>query len=224
MIEREVEMENLAGTLLNYLVQISKGLEVTLSIFTVALVLSIPLGVFVALCRLSKISIVRKAAEFYIWVLRGTPLLLQIIFIFFGLPLMGIRFGRMSSAYFAFVLNYAAYFGEIFRSGIQSIERGQTEAASILGFTPWQIQTKIILPQVVKRTLPAIGNEVITLVKDTSLAYIIGVDDVIKLTKGIANRDGVIIVFVIAALIYLVLTFVITKIFNKIEQKVMYEE
>ena len=115
MIEREVEMENLAGTLLNYLVQISKGLEVTLSIFTVALVLSIPLGVFVALCRLSKISIVRKAAEFYIWVLRGTPLLLQIIFIFFGLPLMGIRFGRMSSAYFAFVLNYAAYFGEIFR-------------------------------------------------------------------------------------------------------------
>lgn len=217
-------MENLAGTLLNYLVQISKGLEVTLSIFTVALVLSIPLGVFVALCRLSKISIVRKAAEFYIWVLRGTPLLLQIIFIFFGLPLMGIRFGRMSSAYFAFVLNYAAYFGEIFRSGIQSIERGQTEAASILGFTPWQIQTKIILPQVVKRTLPAIGNEVITLVKDTSLAYIIGVDDVIKLTKGIANRDGVIIVFVIAALIYLVLTFVITKIFNKIEQKVMYEE
>ena len=217
-------MENLAGTLLNYLVQISKGLEVTLSIFTVALVLSIPLGVFVALCRLSKISIVRKAAEFYIWVLRGTPLLLQIIFIFFGLPLMGIRFGRMSSAYFAFVLNYAAYFGEIFRSGIQSIERGQTEAASILGFTPWQIQTKIILPQVVKRTLPAIGNEVITLVKDTSLAYIIGVDDVIKLTKGMANRDGVIIVFVIAALIYLVLTFVITKIFNKIEQKVMYEE
>ncbi len=221
------------GILLNYLSQIAKGLEVTLSIFAVCLIFSIPLGVGVALCRLSKVSIIRKTAELYIWILRGTPLLLQIIFIFFGLPLIDITIGtihikpifdRMPSVYIAFVLNYAAYFGEIFRSGIQSIERGQTEAACILGFTPWQINTKIIMPQVIKRTLPSIGNEVITLAKDTSLAYIVGVDDVIKLTKGIANRDGTIIVFVIAAAIYLILTYIITKIFDKIEKKITYKE
>ena len=215
-------MENLAGTLLNYLVQISKGLEVTLSIFTVALVLSIPLGVFVALCRLSKISIVRKAAEFYIWVLRGTPLLLQIIFIFFGLPLMGIRFGRMSSAYFAFVLNYAAYFGEIFRSGIQSIERGQTEAASILGFTPWQIQTKIILPQVVKRTLPAIGNEVITLVKDTSLARIIAAYELTFAGYSFMKSAGLTWPLFYTGVFYLIFIGILTLLFNYIEKKLDY--
>ena len=229
-------MDSLGGILLNYSIQVAKGLEVTLSIFAVSLILSIPLGVGVALCRLSRVGIIRKAAEMYIWILRGTPLLLQIIFIFFGLPLIDVTinlgipihirpiFDRMPSVYIAFVLNYAAYFGEIFRSGIQSIERGQTEAACILGFTPWQINTKIIMPQVIKRTLPSIGNEVITLAKDTSLAYIVGVDDVIKLTKGIANRDGTIIVFVIAAAIYLILTYIITKIFDKIEKKVMYKE
>lgn len=208
----------------SYFIQISTGLGVTLSIFFVALLFSMPLGILVALCRISKIKIVKRIAELYIWVLRGTPLLLQIIVIFFALPLVGITFDRLPSVYIAFVLNYAAYFGEIFRSGIQSIERGQTEAASILGFTPWQIQTKIILPQVIKRTLPAIGNEVITLVKDTSLAYIVGVNEVLKLTKGIANRDVTLLPYVIAAVLYLFMTYIITKLFEGIEKKVNYEE
>ncbi len=210
----------------NYFAQIGAGLEVTLKVFAVCIIFSIPLGIIVALCRLSKNIIIRKIAEFYIWVLRGTPLLLQIMFIFFGLPVMGISLGnnRLMSAYIPFVLNYAAYFGEIFRSGIQSIEKGQREAASILGFTPFQINMKIVLPQVFKRTLPSVGNEIITLVKDTSLVYIIGVNDILKLSKGIANRDVTLLPFVVAAIMYLVMTFVITKILEKVEKKVIYEE
>lgn len=210
----------------NYFAQIGAGLEVTLKVFAVCIIFSIPLGIIVALCRLSKNIIIRKIAEFYIWVLRGTPLLLQIMFIFFGLPVMGISLGnnRLMSAYIPFVLNYAAYFGEIFRSGIQSIEKGQREAASILGFTPFQINMKIVLPQVFKRTLPSVGNEIITLVKDTSLVYIIGVNDILKLSKGVANRDVTLLPFVVAAIMYLVMTFVITKILEKVEKKVIYEE
>lgn len=211
---------------MSYLIQILGGLEVTLSVFAITLVLSVPLGVIVAILRLSKITTVRKITEFYIWIFRGTPLLLQLITVFFGLPILSpmFTFDRMQAACIAFVLNYAAYFGEIFRSGIQSIERGQTEAALILGFSNWQIQTKIILPQVVKRTLPSIGNEVITLVKDTSLVYILGANDILKITKGIANRDATLLPYVVAGAIFLLMTYVITAIFNHIEKKVDYKE
>ena len=214
------------GSIFNFFVQIGAGLEVTLKVFAVCIIFSIPLGIIVALCRLSKNIVIRKIAETYIWVLRGTPLLLQIMFVFFGLPVIGISLGsnRLMSAYIPFVLNYAAYFGEIFRSGIQSIEKGQREAASILGFTPFQINMKIVLPQVFKRTLPSVGNEIITLVKDTSLVYIIGLNDVLKLSKGIANRDVTLLPFVVAGVMYLVMTFVITKVLEKVENKVIYEE
>lgn len=209
---------------MSYLFQILEGLGLTLSVFSVSLILSLPLGVIVAVLRLSKIKIVSKITAGYIWVLRGTPLLLQIMVVFFGLPSIGINLGRYYSIIFAFVLNYAAYFGEIFRSGIQSIERGQKEAASILGFSPLQINLKIILPQVIKRTLPSIGNEVISLVKDTSLVYAVGQSDILKYAKGIAVRDGSLFPYVIAGCIYLVLTYVITKVFESIERKVNYEE
>lgn len=214
----------LSLNLSNYLIQISKGMGITLYIFLGVLLFSMPLGTVVALLRLSKIKAVRKLTELYIWVLRGTPLLLQIIVIYFGLPVIGIKFGRLPSVFLAFILNYAAYFGEIFRSGMQSIERGQTEAASILGFTPIQIQTKIILPQVIKRTLPAVGNEIITLIKDTSLAYIVGISEILKLTKGIANRDATLLPYAIAAVMYLALTYIITKLLESMEKKVNYEE
>lgn len=214
----------LSLNLSNYLIQISKGMGITLYIFLGVLLFSMPLGTVVALLRLSKIKAVRKLTELYIWVLRGTPLLLQIIVIYFGLPVIGIKFGRLPSVFLAFILNYAAYFGEIFRSGMQSIERGQTEAASILGFTPLQIQTKIILPQVIKRTLPAVGNEIITLIKDTSLAYIVGISEILKLTKGIANRDATLLPYAIAAVMYLALTYIITKLLESMEKKVNYEE
>ena len=175
---------------MSYVGQILEGLNLTLGVFLLSLALSLPLGVIVAVLRLSKIKIISKITSIYIWVLRGTPLLLQIMVVFFGLPTIGINLGRFNSIIFAFVLNYAAYFGEIFRSGIQSIEKGQREAASILGFSPLQINVKIILPQVVKRTLPSIGNEVISLIKDTSLVYAVGQSDILKFAKGIAVRDA----------------------------------
>jgi len=209
---------------MSYLIQILGGLKLTLLIFAVTLVVSFPLGVLVAKCRLSKNKLVSRIAELYIWVLRGTPLLLQLVFVFFGLPYLGVTLDRLPAAFLAFILNYSAYFGEIFRSGIQSIERGQTEAASILGFNSRQISLKIILPQVIKRTLPAIGNEVITLVKDSSLVYVLGLSEILKVAKGISNRDATIMPFVTAAIIYLVLTYVITLIFRRIEKKVFYEE
>ena len=206
------------------LMQILDGLGMTLGVFALSLILSFPLGIVVAILRLSKVRVVRKITEIYIWILRGTPLLLQIMLVFFGLPTIGIAFGRFDSILIAFVLNYAAYFGEIIRSGIQSIEKGQRESAEILGFSSWQINMKIILPQVIKRTLPSIGNEVITLVKDTSLVYAVGQNDILKYAKGVANSTGSLVPYVLAGVIYLVLTYVITKVFNEIEKKVNYEE
>ena len=206
------------------LMQILDGLGMTLGVFALSLILSFPLGIVVAILRLSKVRVVRKITEIYIWILRGTPLLLQIMLVFFGLPTIGIAFDRFDSILIAFVLNYAAYFGEIIRSGIQSIEKGQRESAEILGFSSWQINMKIILPQVIKRTLPSIGNEVITLVKDTSLVYAVGQNDILKYAKGVAKSTGSLVPYVLAGVIYLVLTYVITKVFNEIEKKVNYEE
>ncbi|HQA61166.1 MAG TPA: amino acid ABC transporter permease, partial [Tepidanaerobacteraceae bacterium] len=126
------------------------GLDTTLSVFFLTLVLSIPLGVLVALGRLSNIKPLVEIMKFYIWVMRGTPLLLQIVVIFFGLPIVGITFDRYPAAIIAFVLNYAAYFGEIFRGGIESIDKGQYDAAKVLGFTPIKTYQRIILPQMIK--------------------------------------------------------------------------
>lgn len=164
--------------------QILDGLGITFGTFAVTLVLSLPLGALISLGRVSKNKVVSGLLGIYTWVLRGTPLLLQMFLIFFGLPAIGIQlFGRMRLpyVYLAFVLNYAAYFAEIFRSGIQSVERGQLEAARLLGYKGWQLNLKIVLPQVIKRTLPSIGNEIITLVKDTSLVYALGLAEIFKI-------------------------------------------
>lgn len=193
----------------------------------VTLVASIPLGVLIALCRVSKIRALRGISGFYTWVLRGTPLLLQMFLIFFGLPAVGIQlFGRTRLPYvfFAFIINYAAYFAEIFRSGIQSVEKGQLEAATLLGFSGPQITMKIVMPQVVKRTLPSIGNEIITLIKDTSLVYALGLTEIFKIAKSISTRDVTIMPYIVVGVIYLILTAVITKLLNVAEKKVYYEE
>lgn len=205
--------------------QILEGLSITLGTFVFTLVLSVPLGAVIAMCRISKIKIIRSISGVYTWVLRGTPLLLQIFLIFFGLPILGIQiFGRLPSVYLAFILNYAAYFAEIFRSGIQSIEKGQKEAATLLGFSPLQINLKIIMPQVIKRTLPSIGNEIITLIKDTSLVYAVGLAEIFKIAKSISTRDVTIIPYLVVGAIYLILTAIITKCINVAEKKVYYEE
>lgn len=213
--------------IIKILPQIMEGLGVTLSTFFVTLIASIPLGALIALCRVSKVRVLRGISGIYTWVLRGTPLLLQMFMVFFGLPVMGIQlFGRMRLPYvfLAFILNYAAYFAEIFRSGIQSIERGQIEAARLLGFRNSQIQLKIVLPQVIKRTLPSIGNEVITLIKDTSLVYALGLTEIFKIARSISTRDVTIAPYIAVGILYLLMTAIITKLLNVVEKKVYYEE
>jgi polar amino acid transport system permease protein len=200
------------------------GVVTTLKVFAFTIVLSIPLGILVALGRLSKVRILRSITQFYIWVMRGTPLLLQLIFIFFGLPMVGIIFSRLISVLIAFSLNYAAYYGEIFRGGIASIDRGQYEAAEMLGMGKKQTFIRVILPQVIKRTLPAVANEVITLVKDTSLVYILGMSELLRAAKIAANRDVTLVPLLVAGVFYLVLTAILTKAFQRLEDRYAYYE
>lgn len=216
----------------DYIIQILpsmiEGLGVSAEIFALTLALSLPLGMLLALVRISKIGIFRKIAAAYIYLMRGTPLMLQILFIYYGLPLipgMEVQLGDFSSAIIAFVANYAAYFAEIFRGGIQSINRGQYEGAKVLGFTYKQTMWHIILPQVVKRVIPPLGNEVITLLKDTSLVYVLAMNDLMRVTRALVQRDVDTTPFIVAAVFYLVCTFVLTKILDRIEKHyAVYEE
>lgn len=216
----------------DYIIQILpsmiEGLGVSAEIFALTLVLSLPLGMLLALVRISKIGIFRKIAAAYIYLMRGTPLMLQILFIYYGLPLipgMEVQLGDFSSAIIAFVANYAAYFAEIFRGGIQSINRGQYEGSKVLGFTYKQTMWHIILPQVVKRVIPPLGNEVITLLKDTSLVYVLAMNDLMRVTRALVQRDVDTTPFIVAAVFYLVCTFVLTKILDRIEKHyAVYEE
>jgi len=206
----------------NLLPSLTEGLVSTLKIFIVTLVLSIPLGIVIALGRLSKVKIISVITEGYIWLMRGTPLLLQIVFVFFGLPLIGISFDRFPAAIIAFVLNYAAYYGEIFRAGIQSIDKGQYEASEVLGMSNSQTFFRIIFPQMIKRVLPPVANEVITLVKDTALVYVVGLDELLKVAKTASNRDASLVPLVVVAVFYLLLTAVLTKVFQVLEKKYSY--
>ncbi|MCF6466061.1 amino acid ABC transporter permease [Clostridium sp. Cult2] len=200
------------------------GLVTTLEVFSLTLILSIPLGILVSIGRISKVKFLSKITEFYIWVMRGTPLMLQIVFIFFGLPLIGIIFDRFTAVLIAFVLNYGAYFGEIFRGGIESIDKGQYEAAKVLGLTPYKTFKRVILPQMFKIVLPSIANEVITLIKDTSLVYIVGIGELLRAGKIASNRDVSLIPLALVGVIYLLLTAIFTEVFNKIEGRYSYYE
>ncbi len=196
-----------------------KGLPVTLNLFAVTLVFSIPLGFFIALIRVSKVKILQMISAFYIWVIRGTPLLLQIFFIYFVLPTIGIQLNNFLSAAVAFVLNYAAYFAEIFRSGIGAIDRGQYEGAKALGFTKRQTMGRIIIPQMVRIVLPPVSNETITLVKDTALVSIVSLADLMLTTKKMVNTLSNPMPFAVAAVFYLAMTFVLTVIFRALEKR-----
>lgn len=207
---------------INLLPQILDGLKVTLEIFAVTLLLSIPLGIIVSLGRLSKNRILNKITGLYILIMRGTPLLLQIIFIFFGLPLVGITFDRFPAAIIAFTLNYAAYFAEIFRAGIASIEEGQYEGGKVLGFPQKYIFFRIVLPQAVKRILPAAGNEIINLVKDTALVYVVGLDELLKVGKIAANREASLVPLVVIGAIYLLLIGVFSELLKRLEKRYSY--
>ncbi|EAE9054929.1 amino acid ABC transporter permease [Listeria monocytogenes] len=198
------------------------GAKTTLLVFAVTLVCSIPLGAVVAVGNISKIAPLKFILNIYIWIMRGTPLLLQLIFIYYGLPIIGVVFDRMDAVFIAFILNYAAYFAEIFRGGFLSIENGQYESAKVLGLTYGQTLRKIVLPQVVKRVLPAIGNEVINLVKDSSLVYILGIGDLLRAGKIAMSRDVTLIPLVLVAAIYLALTAILTVLFKQLEKHFSY--
>ncbi|KOA20003.1 arginine transport system permease protein ArtQ [Clostridium homopropionicum DSM 5847] len=210
------------NNIINLLPQIFEGLKVTLQVFILTLVFSIPLGVLIAVGRLSKNKIVSSVTGFYVLIMRGTPLLLQIVFIFFGLPIIGIAFDRFPAAILAFVLNYGAYLAEIFRAGISSIDEGQYEGAKVLGLPPRHIFMKIVLPQATKRILPAVANEVITLVKDTALVYVVGLDELLKIGKIASNKEASLIPLVAVGIIYLLLIAVFTQLFKLIEKRYSY--
>ncbi|GAA0070703.1 amino acid ABC transporter permease [Clostridium sardiniense] len=202
--------------------QLMGGLKITLSVFILTLILSIPIGIIVAILRVKGNKLTKRIVDLYILIMRGTPLLLQIIFIFFGLPLVGIRFGRFTAAIVAFVLNYGAYFAEIFRAGIEGIDDGQLEACEMLGLSEFDVYIRIILPQAFKKVIPPIGNEVISLIKDTALVYIVGLQDILMVGKIATNREASLFPLVIVGTLYLILVIVLTNVFKKLEKKYNY--
>lgn len=206
--------------------QLSGGMVKTIGIFLWTLALSLPFGMVVTFGRMSKNPVLQWITRVYISIMRGTPLMLQLL-VWYFLPfyLFGLRLPpwyRFAAIVFGFVFNYAAYFAEIYRSGIASMPAGQYEAAKILGYSKSQTFQKIILPQVIKRVLPSITNEVITLVKDTSLAYALAYSEVFAITKQIAASQRSFIPFVIAGVFYFVFNFVVALIMEKSEKKFNY--
>ena len=203
--------------ILDTVVLMLEGSQVTLEIFFITLLLSLPIGLLAALGRMSGFKPLSLLVEFYVWLMRGTPLMLQLLFVYFALPMVGILLPDIAAALLAFVLNYAAYFCEIFRAGIQSISKGQYEAAKVLGMTYPQTMRRIIIPQMLKNVLPPISNETINLVKDTSLIYILAMNDLLRVARNIVQREFDMTPFVIAAGFYLAMTFVLTWVFKKLE-------
>lgn len=208
-------------SLLLMLPPLLEGAGTTLKLFVITLLLSIPLGLVLALQRVSRWAAVRQTVNGYIWLMRGTPLMLQLLFIYFALPfvpVIGIRLPDFPSAVVAFALNYAAYFAEIFRAGIQSVDRGQYEAAKSLGMSYGQTMRRVVLPQMVRHILPPMSNEAITLVKDTSLIYVLALNDLLRAARNIVQRDFTVTPFIVAAGFYLVMTAVLTWVFQRMER------
>lgn len=199
--------------------QMLDGCVVTAQVFFITIVLSIPLGVILSLGRVSSIKLLQKLIGLYVWLLRGTPLMLQLFFVYYALPAVGIRLGDFEAAIVAFVLNYAAYFCEIFRAGIQAVPKGQYEAARTLGMNYVQTMRRIVLPQVFRIILPPVSNETITLVKDTSLVYVLAMNDLMRTTRNLVQRDFDITPFLVAGAFYLLATFVLTVMFERLEKR-----
>ncbi len=208
------------------IVQLLDGSLTSIVIFFLTLLFSLPLGLLVALGRLSKSRILSTLIKVYISIMRGTPLMLQLMVVFFGpYYLFGIKIKatyRFTAVIIGFVLNYAAYFAEIYRGGIESIPRGQYEAAKLLGYSNAQTFVRIILPQVIKTILPSVTNEVITLVKDTSLAFVIAVPEMFTEAKAIAAAQTTMMPFIVAGLFYYVFNFVVAFAMGSIEKALNY--
>ena len=213
-------------TIQQILMQLAGGMGTSIQIFAVTLIFSLPLGLFVALGRMSKNKLLQAVIKVYISIMRGTPLMLQLLVVYFGpYYIFGMRVGnsyRLWAVFIGFVINYAAYFAEIYRSGIESMPAGQYEAARILGYNKVQTFGKIILPQVIKRILPAVTNEVITLVKDTSLAFALVYMEMFSIAKQIAAAETTMMPFAIAGIFYYVFNLLVATIMEWLEKKLSY--
>jgi len=205
------------------LLQLLKGTLTSLEIFFLTLLFALPLGLIVAQGRMSKHKIISSLVNVYIMIMRGTPLILQLLFVYFApYYIFKASFDRFTAVIIAFVINYAAYFAEIYRGGIQSIPAGQYEASSVLGFSKFHTFTHIVMPQVIKRIMPAMGNEVITLVKDTALSQTIGVAELFRAAQNVASREFSTLPIFIAGLFYFVMNWIVSKSFDKIEKRLAY--
>ena len=198
---------------------ILKGSIITFKLYILTAIFSVILGVFGAIGKVAGFKLLKKLLKIYTWVFRGTPLLLQLFFAYYGLPVLGITLQPFTAAALTFILNYAAYLIEIFRAGIESIDEGQYEAAKVLGMNYRQTMFRIILPQTIKRVLPPTSNEAINLVKDSALVAAIGLGDLLRAAKVIVTRDFSIVPFIIATIFYLIFSSVIVTIFSKLEEK-----
>ena len=212
-------------TLMTMIIKMSEGLSKTCAIFFLTLLFSLPLGMIVALLRMSKIKVVSAVTRFCITVLRGTPLMLQLLAVTYGpYYLFGTNVARnkLIPVVIAFSINYAAYFAEIYRGGIESIPIGQYEAAAVLGYTKFQTFMRIILPQVIKRIMPSVTNEVVTLVKDTSMAFTVSYQEMFTIGKQIANSQTSFIPFLVAGAFYYIFNVIVDYVMGRIEKRLDY--
>lgn len=207
-----------------------KGFLSTVQLFALTLVFALPLGLVISFGSMSRFAVIRYPVKFIIWIIRGTPLMLQLMIIYYGPGIIGYNVwgqgngGRDIAALVAFVINYACYFSEIYRGGIQSIPQGQYEAGKVLGMTNGQIFRKIILLQVIKRIVPPMANEIITLVKDTSLARVIAVYEIIWNGQSFIKSSGIIWPLFYTGAFYLLFSGLLTLLFNYIERRLSYFE
>ncbi|WP_106765891.1 amino acid ABC transporter permease [Paenibacillus faecalis] len=217
---------------INYLIDITipilEGARTTILLFLIAIITSIPLGFGLTLLVRSGVKPLVWFGNTFIYVMRGTPLLLQLLFFVFGLPILPVIgeylvMDRFVAASLAFILNYAAYFAEIFRGGLLAIDKGQYEAAQVLGLSRWHMTTRIILPQMFRVALPSVSNESITLVKDTALLYAVAVPEILHFAQTAVNRDVNLLPFLVAGVIYLLMTLVLTLLFKYFERKFKFE-
>ncbi len=204
--------------------QLAEGFLITLQIFAITLVCSLPLGLVITFGSMSKIKIIKWITKTFVWIIRGTPLMIQIILVFYGPGLIfGIRgMDRLPAVLIAFIINYACYFSEIYRGGIESIPKGQYEAGQVLGMTKAQIFFKIVLFQVIKRIVAPMGNEIITLVKDTSLARVVMVVELVQSAQNIIAQKAIIWPLFYIAVFYLLFSGLLTILLNKLENKLNY--
>ena len=196
--------------------------KTTLLVFFVVLIVSIPLGLIIALLEQRAPAWIKAIIQVYVYVFRGSPLLLQLMVVYFGLPFLGITLDRVPAALATMIINYAAYLVEIFRGGLNAIPQGQYESLKVLSINKLTGYRRVILPQLWKVVMPSVGNEVISLVKDTSLIYILGLDELLKVGRSLSNQYASMMPYLYVGVIYLALTGIVTIVLNQIEKRIDY--